>query len=195
MSKCRTLSGLNAKQRAFCREYLVDRNATQAAIRAGYSERTARTIAAKLLAKDNIRAEIARLEAAQNKRLDITADKVKAEIAKIAFVDVSGFIDSFDGNRLVFKSLGDIPENIRGAIKGIKTNRKPVFADGKVVDYDHEVVVELWSKEKALEMLSKHFNLFEKHQEAGAAKVSTFDKDTMDFAQKFLAGGGDTNGV
>ncbi|HSP41826.1 MAG TPA: terminase small subunit, partial [Luteolibacter sp.] len=57
----RTACGLSAKQAAFCREYLVDLNGTQAAIRAGYSEKTARSQAGRLLTKVDIEEEIARL--------------------------------------------------------------------------------------------------------------------------------------
>ena len=54
---------LNVKRRKFCREYMIDGNGTQAAIRAGYSKRSANPMAARLLAMDSIKAEIARLEA------------------------------------------------------------------------------------------------------------------------------------
>jgi phage terminase small subunit len=57
------MANLTAKQAAFCREYIVDCNGTQAAIRAGSSERTAQEQAAQMLAKPHIDAEVARLQA------------------------------------------------------------------------------------------------------------------------------------
>jgi len=69
-------SVLTAKQTAFCQEYLVDFNATQAAIRAGYSPRTANEQAARALAKASIQAEIRRLVAERAKRVEVDADWV-----------------------------------------------------------------------------------------------------------------------
>lgn len=67
---------LTAKQQAFCEEYLIDLNATQAAIRAGYSEHTAKDIACENLAKPNIAEKIAELKAERSKRVKIDADYV-----------------------------------------------------------------------------------------------------------------------
>lgn len=67
---------LTAKQEAFCREYLIDLNATQAAIRAGYSEKTAKDIACENLAKPNIAQKIAELSEARSKRTEVDADYV-----------------------------------------------------------------------------------------------------------------------
>lgn len=67
---------LTDKQAAFCREYLIDLNGTQAAIRAGYSEKTAKDIAAENLAKPNIQNRIQQLINTRNERLDVDADYV-----------------------------------------------------------------------------------------------------------------------
>lgn len=67
---------LTDKQAAFCREYLIDLNGTQAAIRAGYSEKTAKDIAAENLAKPNIQNRIQRVINTRNERLDVDVDYV-----------------------------------------------------------------------------------------------------------------------
>lgn len=67
---------LNPKQLAFCREYNVDCNGTQAAIRAGYSERTANEQAVRLLANISVKAEIDRLQVEKAKRCELSADYV-----------------------------------------------------------------------------------------------------------------------
>lgn len=67
---------LRPQQKAFCEEYIIDLNATQAAIRAGYSAKTARIQACKLLTHPNIEAYIAELKAARSKRTAIDADFV-----------------------------------------------------------------------------------------------------------------------
>lgn len=70
------MSKLNAKQEQFCREYVVDLNAAQAAIRAGYSEKTARTIGSKLLTNIDITKKIQALSAKHAKNVGITAEWV-----------------------------------------------------------------------------------------------------------------------
>lgn len=82
------MAGLTAKQEAFVQEYLVDLNATQAAIRAGYSEGTARAIGFENLTKPNIVEAIEEAMRARSDRTQVTADKVLTELAKIAFTDI-----------------------------------------------------------------------------------------------------------
>lgn len=70
------MTALKDKQEAFCREYLIDLNATQAAIRAGYSEKTARAIGSENLIKPDIQARLQELMSERNKRTDVDADWV-----------------------------------------------------------------------------------------------------------------------
>lgn len=79
---------LTAKQRAFVREYLIDLNATQAAIRAGYSEKTAGQVGAENLKKPEIATAISGAMDLRAKRTEITADRVMQELAKIGFADI-----------------------------------------------------------------------------------------------------------
>jgi phage terminase small subunit len=78
---------LTDKQSKFVDEYLLDLNGAQAAIRAGYSEATARQIAAQNLSKLNIQAAIAERRAKQQERTEITADRVLREAWNIATAD------------------------------------------------------------------------------------------------------------
>ena len=78
---------LTAKQAAFVKEYLVDLNATQAAIRAGYSERSAYSIGQENLCKPEIQAAIQEEVKKRSERTEITADMVLREFAKLAFFD------------------------------------------------------------------------------------------------------------
>lgn len=82
-------SGLNQKQELFCREYLVDSNGTQAAIRAGYSAKTAGSQAFDLLQKPEIKARIEELKAERLQRLEISADSVLARHVAIADADTT----------------------------------------------------------------------------------------------------------
>lgn len=79
--------GLSDKQKAFVREYLVDLNATQAAIRAGYSRKTADRTGHENLKKPEIAAEIARQTAERMKRLDLDADDLLRRAATIVTTD------------------------------------------------------------------------------------------------------------
>lgn len=81
----RRVNRMTNKQKRFCEEYLVDLNATQAALRTGYSEKTAASIASENLQKPEILGYIAKLRVEQSKRTGITADKVLEELSKVAF--------------------------------------------------------------------------------------------------------------
>lgn len=70
------MGSLNAKQEAFCREYIIDLNATQAAIRAGYSERTAQEQSSRLLSNVMVSDRVAELKRERSSRVQIDADWV-----------------------------------------------------------------------------------------------------------------------
>lgn len=84
---------LTDKQKRFCEEYVVDLNGTQAAIRAGYSEKGARVNAAKLLTKTNIQERISRLKEQRSEETGVTAEWVVQEIKKQYDIAV-GYDDS-----------------------------------------------------------------------------------------------------
>ena len=85
--------GLTEKQQRFVDEYLVDLNATQAAIRAGYSPHTANEQGAQLLAKLSVQHAVREARSAQQKRTAITADTVLMEIANIALADARELVE------------------------------------------------------------------------------------------------------
>ena len=88
---------LNAKQARFVDEYLVDLNATQAAIRAGYSTSTAGAIGFALLQKAEIQAGIAAARLQQQERTQISADRVVKELALIALADARELVEYIVG--------------------------------------------------------------------------------------------------
>lgn len=79
----RNESKLTERQKMFCKEYIVDLNATQASIRAGYSEKTARQIGSENLSKPYIQDEIASLIKEREERVKLTADKVLEDIERV----------------------------------------------------------------------------------------------------------------
>ena len=85
------LKGLTPKQSRFVEEYLIDMNATQAAIRAGYSAKTANEQAARLLANVSISDAVRLAMQSRSERTNITADRVLQEFARIGFSDMRRF--------------------------------------------------------------------------------------------------------
>lgn len=133
---------MTPKQEAFVREYLIDLNATQAALRAGYSERTARQIAAENLRRPEIAAAIQKAMKDRGDRTKVTADRVLMEIERLAMLDPAALVG--------VKKPADIaklPEEVRRAIVGWSWDAKGRFQ------------VKL-AKESALQMLGRHHRLF-----------------------------------
>ena len=86
---------LTDKQEMFCREYLIDLNATRAAIRAGYSEKTANRTASENLSKPDIQSRIAELKAQRNDLVGINATYVLNRLVEIDQMDVLDILTSF----------------------------------------------------------------------------------------------------
>ena len=115
---------LTPKQRVFVEEYLVDLNATQAAIRAGYSKKTAQQMGAENLSKPLIAEAIAEAQAARSKRLQIDADWVLKRLVAEAEADLA---DLFDGSNLL-KPVDEWPPIWRqGLVTGVNVNHVDGF--------------------------------------------------------------------
>lgn len=145
-------NGLTPKQAAFVKEYLIDKNATQAAIRAGYSARTADRIGPELLGKTCVEAEVNRNLIKQQERTEVTADRVLRELASIAFADTRKLYRE-DGS---IKSPGELDDRTASALAGIDTEERN-DEDGYRA-YTRKV--KQWDKVKALELLGKHLGLY-----------------------------------
>lgn len=118
------MTKLTAKQERFCREYIIDLNATRAAIRAGYSEKTANRIASENLSKLDIQEKIRQLQQKIEARTEITQDKVLNELANIGFAEPSKqirVIDKIKALELLGKHLGIFTDKlqVKGDIKTI----------------------------------------------------------------------------
>ncbi|QCR24751.1 terminase small subunit [Pontibacter sp. SGAir0037] len=113
---------LNKKQSLFIEEYLKDMNATQAAMRAGYSEKTAMVQGHQLLKKTLVSEEIKRLQAERSDRLQLDTDAVVANLANIAGAVISDFVD-FDGTSLKFKDFNTLSREKLAAVESIKQGR------------------------------------------------------------------------
>lgn len=156
---------LNHRQQVFVAEYLVDFDATRAAIAAGYSKKSARFIAAQNLSKGYIRAAIEAAIEERKARLDISAQAVIQELALIGFANMADFIAIDEGGAIRAFPLDSLPEGKPRIIKRVKEKRvirtikrtkdRP---DGEeVLDSIYEF--ELCDKVKSLELLSRHLGL------------------------------------
>ncbi|MES2428298.1 MAG: terminase small subunit [Bacteroidota bacterium] len=100
------IDGFTDKQVKFCQEYVVDYNGAKAAIRAGYSEDTARVIASNLLSKVNIKDYINELQTDAANSLQLTKDKILRAYTALAFYDSRKFYDE-EGNLIPINQLDD----------------------------------------------------------------------------------------
>jgi phage terminase small subunit len=155
---------LTPKAERFCEEYLVDLNATQAAIRAGYSVRSAAEIAYRLLAEQSVADWIAELQRERSRRVQITVDRVLSELAICAQSNLLDYEIDFDGN--VRLAPGAPKEAIRAA-QSIK----------RTVHYDEHgsptivTEIKLWDKIRALHLAGLHLGMFtQKHVISGDPK-------------------------
>lgn len=144
-------------------EYLVDLNGTRAAVRAGYSERTAASQGARLLRNVKVRGAIDAGMAARSQRVEITQDEVLRELRRLALVDVSQAFDEHGHPR----PLHELPEDLRRALAGVEVRIEPgqtrELDDGPVETRPVAQVVKLrfWDKVKSLELLGKHLGMFQ----------------------------------
>jgi phage terminase small subunit len=149
---------LTAKQQRFIGEYLIDLNATQAAIRAGYSAKTAGQIGDENLKKPEIAEAVAARQAVISQKLEVTQERVVAELAKIGFSDVRRL---FDDGRLWDKraALVDLGKHLGMFKERVELTGK----DGNAIEIEQKV------KEDADVVASAIASLAER---AGAARVA-----------------------
>lgn len=166
---------LTARQHRFVQEYLVDLNATQAALRAGYSEKTAEHQASRLLGNVGVKSAIDAALAARAARVEVKSDDVLRELLRLAMVDVTEAFD--DAGKL--RPLKDMPADLRRAIASIEVESQASgelreLDDGAQVQGDAVTVTKLrfWDKVKGLELLGKHLKLFtDRVEHSGAVSI------------------------
>ena len=158
-SKTKTASkadGLNARQRLFVLEYLKDRNATKAAIRAGYSAAGAKQIGSRLLTHADVSAAVNKMADQQVAEViaetGITLERTVKEIAKLAFFDARKMFDA-KGNPL---AITDLDDDTAAAIAGLDVMEE---YEGSGKDRRFVGYIKKWKladKKGALDMLMKH---------------------------------------
>lgn len=140
---------LTDKQQCFVDEYLIDLNATQAAIRAGYSAKTADQQGSRMLTNVKVKQAVAEKQAQRSKRTGVNQDRVVLELAKVAFAKMTDIVDS-KGRIKEDASPDDL-----ACIESIKYKESDNEYGGSV-----EREVKIASKLKALELLGKHLGMW-----------------------------------
>ncbi len=180
---------LNPKQERFCQEYIIDLNATQAAIRAGYSEKTASEIGRQNLIKLDISERIAELQSERSKRTEITQDKVLKELWGIATDDIRNYL-SFKSITLTNTNpITHQPEQfnkIDVAIKdsdSIETKNISEVSIGK----DGQFKFKLYCRDNALLNVGKHLGMFKDGIDLNVISAPNLDKLTETEKVAYLA--------
>ena len=165
---------LTAKQRAFVDEYLVDLNATQAAIRAGYSRKTAAQVGAENLRKPYIAEAVEEAKEGRAERTRVSADKVVAELAKLGFSDMRE-LASWDEYGMRWKESRELSDEAAASVRDVSVHRETRREkNGDVVETVNTKLV-LHDKLGALRDLAKHLGLFPKDGPGVSVNQYNFD--------------------
>lgn len=162
---------LNAKQEMFCKEYLVDLNATQAAIRAGYSERTASATASRLLANVNVLARVKELKAKRAEELELDAYWVLKRLKDISDRAMQAEpVMTFD------PALGELVETGEYQFDSTGANKATELIGKHIGMFDPRLPLQLEKMKADIEKIKAET----KNEEAGGARVVIInDKDAM----------------
>lgn len=137
---------MTPRQQRFVEEYLVDVNAHRAALRAGYSPRSAPQIATKLLRLPEIKAAIAHGMEARAERMRITADRVLSEFARLAFAEIGRLAD-WGPEGVVLRPREEVPVDDAAAIAEVASGEKGTR-------------LKLHDKQRALDSIARHLGLY-----------------------------------
>lgn len=171
------MAKLTDKQKLFVDEYLIDLNAKQAAIRAGYSVKTAEQIGYQMLQKTSVSDAIAQAMAMRSRRTGITADRVLNELAKIGFANAADIINF--GSATVQE---DADRDDTACIQSIKVKTIPT-EDGEITERE----VKLYDKKAALELIGRHLGMFKDKLEISGIDQA---KDKLDDVLMQMRGDG-----
>lgn len=182
-SAASTAKALSPKQERFVAEYLVDLNATQAAIRAGYSPKTAQEQSSRLLSNVIIQKAVQERRQQHQANTGLTVERVLTEAMRLAFFDIRKLTDA-TGNPIPINQLDD---DTAAAIQGLE------LATERSRDEDGEATVvrkyKIADKNAALERLFKHLGLFQKdNDQNNPAKALQALMDMVDGSKLPLAG-------
>ena len=179
MRQINMIDKLTPKQQRFVEEYLVDLNATQAAIRAGYSVKTAYSIGQENLTKPEILATITKSRIEQSKRTEITQDWVLKKLASIVEIPLTELCE-WNASGIALRDSNDMPPE---AIACIKKITERMGADG-----NSSLSVEQYDKLRALELIGKHLGMFTDNVNVNCDLTKLSDAEIIERAAGLLGG-------
>lgn len=150
---------LTAKQQRFVEEYLCDLNATQAAIRAGYSARTAEAAGSRLLRNVKVSAAVTAGQRERSERVEITADRVLRELARIGFSDIRDLF-TWDAERAGFVPSVDLTEDQAAAVSSVEAETIRYTTEEGITETKVKLKLKTYDKLGALEKIGKHLGMF-----------------------------------
>ena len=153
-----TAQRLTPRQRRFVDEYLLDLNGKQAAIRAGYSPKTAEVLASQTLRNPKVQAALAEAMAARAQRVELTQDTVLRELALLAQSDVTHYVIDQEGNVALRAGAP------AGAMRAVSSLKKRIVHTESAVIYETEI--KLWNKPASVRMSGEHLGLFKGSEQA-----------------------------
>ena len=140
------MAKLTAKQQTFVEEYLIDLNATQAAIRAGYSAKNADKIGSELLGKTRVAEAVSMAMAERSRKTGINQDRILQEIAKLALVNIDDVVDLRTG-----KVKGSATKEDLACIQSIKI---------KPTEFGEEREIKFYDKKRAAWLAESYLGMF-----------------------------------
>jgi len=147
---------LNERQKRFCDYYVISLNATDAAIKAGYSENTANVIGSENLSKPYIFNYIQQKLIKREDKLEITAERVLKELSRIAFLDVRKLFD--ENGKL--KNIVDLDDDTAAAIAGMDISILTAKKGAEVTIEELTKKIKSIDKNKALELLGRNLSIW-----------------------------------
>lgn len=154
------MAKLNAQQEEFVQFYTRDFNATRAAIKAGYSEKSAASLGYQLLQNPLVRKAIDGITKKNAVKHDLIRHRIIEQLSIIAFANLKDY-GSFDSNGIVIKPSTELDDDLASAIGEFKVT---------VNEYGKNVQFKLLPKEKSIELLGKHLGMFTDHIKIEAIK-------------------------
>lgn len=142
---------LTEKQKKFCREYMIDFNAKQAAIRAGYSKKTAHVIASENLQRTEVQQFIAALQEKQAAKFEVTLDQVIRQYHRLAFQDIRKYYNE-DGS---LKPMHQLDDDAAAALAGVDVDEIWEGKGEERIKIGETKKIKRWDAVRALEGLCR----------------------------------------
>jgi phage terminase small subunit len=178
---------LSPKRERFCQEYIIDLNGKQAAIRSGYSKKSAEVTASRLLSDVNVKARIAQLMAERAKRCEVKQDDIIVELKRLGFSDMRKLAE-WNSVLVKLKDSSEISDDEAACVESVS---QTISKDGGSLS------IKLYSKTKSLELLARHLgilhdkvDLTSKGKPLAPPIFQVVDDKTKALGEQLVAGGG-----